>query len=393
MALSYTEGKSLAVNLHADLRTAILASSDWTRMTSDTPIIATTAASAVGATTLTFASGAPATAGITVGSMVRIDSGPNKAEYRLVTAVAATTITIAALAFAHNSGTSIYWGSEAYKATTTRGATMMFDLADGPISNTTALQITAYSEDLGGLAQNNPRLGTRYLSFKGANSGAITTNFVYWTVSVSKEHVFIMVEGPRSGETGADVASYGSIRTYMFMGDLVPYYGSGVDPTPVAVLAMSGDGAYKTTTGPYSHKPQVTKNLTGSKPWNWGVLTSLEFPGAQGPFQANRTAPDGSLTMSPYVYFDDEDGMRGRLANFFYVGPNGNGGDWSGPEEAVTANSFTTYDGVKYKILAVNRNNTANNGAVFGPFGWFTPNSGLPGSFYSPLVAVPYSTA
>lgn len=391
MALAYTEGKSLAVNLHADLRTAILASTDWTRNTSDSVILTTTTSTAIAGVTLTFASGAPAAAGIAVGSMIRIDSGANKAEYRTVTAFTATTITVAAMTFAHGIGTNIYWGSEAYKATTTRGATMMFDLADGPISTTTSLQITAYSEDLGGLAQNNPRMGTRYLTFKGANSGAVTTNFVYWTVSVSKEHVFIMLEGPRAGETGADSASYGSVRTYMYMSDLVPYFSSGVDPTPVAVLGMSGDATYKTTTGPYSHKPAVTRNIAGNKNWNWGVLTTLEVPGLTGPYQANRFAPDGNLFLSPYVYFDDEDGMRGRLSSLFYVGPTSSSGDYASPEETVAPNSFTTYAGIKYKILAVNRNNTLNGGAIFGSLGGFTANSGLPGSFQSPLVAVPFS--
>lgn len=392
MALAYTEGKSLAVNLHADLRAAILASSDWTRMANDAVILTTTAASTAGATTLTFTSGAPATAGVVVGSVVRIDSGPNKTEYRTVTAVAATTITVAALTFAHALGTNVYWATESYKATTTRGATMMFDLADGPINLTHALQITSYAEDLGGLPHANPKLGTRWLTFKGLNSGAVTTNFVYWWVSVSKEHVFIMVEGPRATETGADSAQYGSVRTYMFMSDLVPYFGSGVDPTPTAVLHMSGDAAYKSTNGPYSHKPQVTRNLAGTKNWNYGVLTTLDFPGQVGPYQANRYAPDGNLFLSPYVYFDDEDGMRGRLNNIFYAGPNSPGGDWAAPEETVSPNSFTTYGGVKYKILAANRNNTLNAGAIFGPLGWFTQNSGLPGSTWSPLIAVPYST-
>ena len=98
MALHYAEFDTTQQNLYADLRTEILKSSDWTRLGSaDTVILTTTVAIAAGATTLTFAS--TTVPGLAVNSVIRIDNGASR-EYRTVTAMAATTLTIAATSFA-----------------------------------------------------------------------------------------------------------------------------------------------------------------------------------------------------------------------------------------------------------------------------------------------------
>lgn len=308
MAITYTEGRSLASNLLADLNTAILANADWTRP---------------------------------------------------------------------NSGSR----PTTYKCTTTRGADMVIDLADAAIT-TSRLQVAAYtSYDGTTLGDKTP--GTNLAHFKGASSGTTATNWVYWTLSLSKEHFFLMVEGPRGMDANADSASVGSTRSAIFMCDLVPYFDSGTDPDPEIIVDFqsANDSAYSNN----AHKCRVS-HLTDGTPWGSGLLTTLEFPAAGYAPVANRFGLDGNRYLAPYVYFDDVEGLRGRLSSLFYAGTNVNG-DGS-PLSLPPVGSHVDYGGIRYKLLAIHKGGS-NNVEVFSALGNAGTSSGVP--FYSPIVAVPYA--
>src|SRR3954471_9618280 len=83
------------------------------------------------------------------------------------------------------------------KATTTRGAQMVVDLTDAAIA-LNLLTIAFYRTHDGVTGVDKI---TRFIYFKSGATGA-TTNPVYCVVSASKEHLYVSVEGPRSGQTG-----------------------------------------------------------------------------------------------------------------------------------------------------------------------------------------------
>src|SRR5688500_1107936 len=119
MGTHYVEFDTTVQTLFTDLRTQILTSSDWSRLTADTILLSTSGATAVNATSLPFT--ATAGSGLAVGSVIMIDDAGAR-EYRTITAMTATTITVAAMTYAHATGTAIRAGNELYKAVTTRGA-------------------------------------------------------------------------------------------------------------------------------------------------------------------------------------------------------------------------------------------------------------------------------
>ena len=96
------------------------------------------------------------------------------------------------------------------------------------------MQVAFYS-DYDGATLGTKQTANRFLNYKRVNSGTTATNFIYWWCSVSKEHMFIMIEGPRASDANADDATYGSLREYMFMSSLTPYFTAPTDPTPCAV--------------------------------------------------------------------------------------------------------------------------------------------------------------
>jgi hypothetical protein len=317
MGIAYSEFKTTGANLLADIRTAILASTDWSRP---------------------------------------------------------------------NAGAR----PDTYKATTTRGADMVVDLnASALTSNRLNLNFyTSYD----GTTLGTIIPSTRYMHFKEAATGTLATNVFYVIVSASKEHLFISIEGPRAGETAADSALYGSIRQYMFMSDLVPYFDSGVDPTPT----VAAYATYQTTYGPgvpHNFKVALSKSKSGSLFWMPGSMLTLEWPSTSQGAQVtqNRLGLDGNLFLAPYVVADDAEGVRGRLARFFYAGAS------YGPNDAVAApaqhGDFVTYDSIKYKILNVGRSSGSGNSQQWGAFGAANNNGSGLTMLYGPLVAVPYAAA
>lgn len=381
--LTYSEFDTTAQNLLVDLRNAILASTDWARLTSDAVVLTTTAAATAGATTLTFTSGAPAAAGVVVGSQIAVEApGSALREYRTVTAVAATTVTVAALTFAHASGTNVYWGNEVFKATTTRGADMIFDLNDTTYPSLFNLNMAVWSAHDGTTGTNR---SPRYLYWRANATGAAITNPLHCVVSAGKEHIYISVEGGRGGEAGAVSAQYGSYRSYFFMSDMVPYHPE--DTVPVAYAGGSIVAGMGSSIANNSHLGQLTENLVGTAVWNPCKLGTVDFPGWNNAISVGlnrQSVADGNFYLFPYLCVSDTDGVRGRLSSFFFAGfTTANAQDLVG---VPPVGAKIIHNGQTYKLLAVDKGAaSANNWGQFG-----TNDNTAAGTFNnSVVVAVP----
>lgn len=385
MATQYIEFDTTAQNLFADLRTQILTSTDWARLTPDTTLLVTGGATVAGATSLPFA--ATAGSGLAVGSVIMIDDGATR-EWRTITAIAATTITVAAMTFAHASGTAIRWGSELYKATTTRGAQMVIDLNDAALSLTGALVSCAVYQSHDGTNAGTPSANgvgrsQRFLYWRtGAGTATQTLHVV---LSVGKEHFFLSIEGPRGSEIGAVNGQYGSLKNYVFLCDLVPY--DVGDTTPVV---FSGGNATNDVNGSFtnfSHIGYVSKSLSGTANWAPARLATLDFPkGGWGDtlnVQRQRQT-DNKFMLSPYVVFLDDTGMRGRLSSFFFAGFNWPDNNYEVPPPPV--GTKVQYQGDWYKLITVSKSEAARN--CWAQFGAVVQSNG---SLYarSVVVAVP----
>lgn len=352
MATHYIEFDSNSQTLMADLRTQMLTSTDWARLTSDTVLLNTNGSTAAGATSLPFA--ATGSSGLSVGSIIMIDDGSVR-EYRTITAMTSTTITVAAMTYAHASGTAIRWGNELYRATTTRGAQMVIDLNDQHFAVTdTGLKMAVYATHDGttGLGKSQ-----RFLHWRTTAGAA--THPLHVILSLGKEHFFLSIEGPRAGETGAMNANYGSLRNYAFLSDLVPY--DAGDTVPVVFAGgqsiTTWDGAFANQ----SHIGHVSRNLQNTGYWSAAKLATLDF--AKGGFaetlnlQRQRQV-DNKHLLAPYVVFVEDTGMRGRLASFFFAG-------YTVPDvHEVPPPPITTkveYQGQWYKLLPVTKSDSARH--------------------------------
>jgi len=380
--MQYTEFDSTNQTLISDLLDKILLSASWSKISSTSVQATTTALSAAAATTLTFTSGVPA-ATFVVNQVIRIgEKGAADCEYRTITAIAATTVTVAALTYSHASGTNVYVGNEVLKATTTRGADMIVDLMDTHITPLASnLNLAAWKAHTGAVNGGTGR-NQRYAYWR-ASAAPAATNIVHCIVSVSKEHLFISLEGPRYNETGAESATLGSSRNYFAIGDVVPYFGGDTVP----VVCSIG----KSVTGATGNFPQdlfvnVSQNAGATANWPQARLMTLANPanGIAGSMNFTRqTAGDGNWYLSPYVVMEDINGERGRLAPFHFAG-------YVNPDylDSVVASppigAKVTYSSQLYKILAMNKTATAIS--QYGPFGLLSNASG---SSNNVAIAVP----
>jgi hypothetical protein len=264
------------------------------------------------------------------------------------------------------------------KATTTRGADMIVDLNDAA-PNASRLQFAAYRQHDGttGVDKNVRVLRTR-------SNGTFTTNAYRCIVSAGKEHLFISVEGPRAGEAGADHVSGGSLRGYIFLSDVAPYY-TGADDTQPCV-AFGGGASSDSIPGWYSGSLNVniSRNRGNTESWTLARLAVLDMPQSplsSGTWAIQRIAKNGEVLLSPYVVFEDADGPRGRLAAFHFAGWN-----WTDvPDNTTLASGSThTVNGVKYKVIPVSKG--TQNEMSYGAMGFVNNQNN---SMRSPLVAVP----
>ena len=388
MALTYTEFDSTVQNLISDLATAILVSSDWARITPTASQLTTSALAAAAATSLTFTS--TAGPGWAIGNVIRIGAfGASDTEYRTITSISGTSIGFSGgLVFSHASGTSIFWGNEVMKCTTTRGADMIVDLNDVALSPSApngwgSLNLAAWTSHTGTVGTNK---ASRWLWWK--STAAARTDPLHVVLSAGKEHLFFSIEGPRVGETNPDSATIGSMRTYFVIGDMTPYHASDTNP-----CVFVGGTMTNTTTSSFTnnnHLGQLSKTHAGTVGWNLCRLLTLAFSGS-GNFASSghnvqrQTTGDGNYYLGPYVCISDADGFRGRLTSFFNAGTT-DWADFNAPGPVPPVGAKVTYSGKTYKLLAVNRYGGASN-VAWGVFGAANNTTSQPSD--SVIVAVP----
>lgn len=289
-----------------------------------------------------------------------------------------TVLTSCASVSRPNSGSE----PDAYKITTTDGADMVFDLNDSAVTST-MLTIGAFKNYDGTTFTDKL---VRYLNWRP--SGGATTNPIHCVVSVSKEHVFIGIEGPRAPETGAVSTLYGSYRSYFAMSAVTKYHAG--DVATAVCVGQNHTGGTTSTVVNGSHKSHITRNYGNTQSWEPGLLQTLAFPMAgatQAGLNVVRTAiGDGNFYLSPYVFFGDAGGIRGRLKAFHHAG-------FTVPDvfEAGSSpvGSTVTYDGQLYKLIGVNKSETNTIQVIqWSGFGGSVNNNGTL-SWASPVVAIP----
>ena len=268
------------------------------------------------------------------------------------------------------------------KATTTRGAQMVVDLANAA-ATTRELQFGVYRTHNGTTGVDKL---VRYVMCRPNASTPLTTDPLHCRVSAGKEHLFISLEGPRRGENAPDDATNGSGRSYFWLGDLVPYF-SG-DTVPAVVLIAS------TVTGNYSNQQTVwvSRDATNSLSWVPAGLVTLTTPrfsdhtdtGSVSNVQRTAAADSNKVYLSPYVVVDEAAGIRGRLAKAFFAGWNE---AWTAGDPMVATFSRCTYDSETYIVIPPGR--SASSTANCLAFGQVPASTTYLDA--GPLVAIPQS--
>lgn len=185
-------------------------------------------------------------------------------------------------------------------ATTTRGADMVVDLADAAASNQ-RMQMGVYRTS--GLSDKV----TRYLQWR--DTGGSTSDPIHLVVSAGKEHLYLQVTAPYTGEANAS-----SNRGSFFISDLVPYFSTD----SVAAVVCGGQASDSLTNNHYLC--HVSRNAANNASWVTAYLGALGFQGINSPVNHQMPAADGDVYLSPYVVVETLAGLRGRLAEFFWAG-------------------------------------------------------------------------
>lgn len=231
------------------------------------------------------------------------------------------------------------------KSTTTRGAELVVDLAKSA-ATAIRLGISAWRVWTGsGPGTGTDESGTRYLTWR--NSGGATSDTLYVIVSVSKEHLFISVEGPKAGDTNAISSTAGSATQTMYLGDIVPYHAGDTVPTCAFVCYD------QTTLGQsVTYSILVGRDQGGTRSWSPATLATVQAPSTSvNPTLLQHYAKGDSKTyLFPWLVVEHADGLRGRLAEIF-------SGGWI--SQAPTATSpgglspdfEVTYSSKTYKLV------------------------------------------
>ena len=360
--IHYAEFDTPSEALLTQLEIEILKCSDWLRIGAPTTVLGTINQAVNANQSGSSGISVPTTAGmgLVVGSVISLDNGANR-ETRVVTGVSASQITVSGSWYkAHPIGAEIRLGNNIFKATTTRGAQMVVDLSDAGMAGEVGMQLGVYRSHDGtvGVDKQVKHLQWRYQAWT-------TSVPVHVTLSLSKEHFFLAIEGPRPGETGAVSAQYGSFRNYFFLSDLVPYDEEDVVP----VVVSGGANMVSTSAGVQynSHIAHVSRDLEDTRSWSPARLASLQVPSAGEASVLNvqrQREVDDRYILTPYVVFDDTDGMRGRLSSIFFAGVN------QASEFSVSPPPLGTriqYQGLWYKLIAVNKGDGGRS--AWGPLG------------------------
>lgn len=270
-----------------------------------------------------------------------------------------------------------------YKATTTRGAQMAVDLNAVALTTQAATLDVFHSHD----GTTGVSAARRYLRMKENAVGTLAANTYHGVVSAGKEHLFLSIEGPRASEANTDSTIYGSPRNYLAISDLVPYFAGDVIPA-VIHTANIVNGVSSSVNN--SHLAFASRDGLDSQYHSAGHLYTLDFPaGNAGDHYNNQmlaSLDSNNLYLAPYVFFDSNQGIRGRLSSLFYAGYNF-ANIYDAPVPPV--GQVVTYGGKQYKLLAVCKGASSSATTSYAGLGAVANNSSL--SHYSPVVAVPYA--
>lgn len=388
MGTAYTEEVTTTVaSATGYLKELILKSSDWAHLQLSTGTANTTltADAAPGATSISTTATIPSGTIITLWASTSMNGAPTP-ECRTTTGVSGTgpyTVTftrplVGSYSTTHAVGVGTY-----VKATTTRGAQMVVDLQDAAIT-AQRIQAAVYRTHDGTTGVDKV---TRYLYWKSA-VGATTDN-LHLVVSAGKEHLYFSVEGPRVGETNTD-SSVGSMRQFLALSDIAPYFNSSFDLVPAVCLIANKDNTYAESVWqgqPNTRDVYVSRNGIDDASWVRATLMTLGNPANDTSMSINSYYPiglDGSFLMLPWVVFEDAKGIRGSLTRFFYGGARS---EKAGDPTGMVTNIDVTYGGVTYRsLIPFKGSGSGNQFIVSYAFGhWYNRDGATPG----PIIFVP----
>lgn len=272
------------------------------------------------------------------------------------------------------------------KCTTPLGATMAIDLAGAAAVNTQTW--TPYIYRTYATSSGVDQLTGYGITFKAQNTGTTTTIPLHVTLSAGNTLLYVQIEGPRAGETGADT-SYGSIRQTIALSQITPYFAGDAVPQVAFMGGSHNPIADSVPVNFQSTYSRVGQNMAQTTPWVTAHLMALCFPqdAQQWATVMPNRGSDGSFYLSPYVVFEHLAGLRGRLTDVFFAGANRSvqAGDLF--YQAHTVGDVLTIGGNTYTVIAPYRGVQTNSWNEGGAFGYYT-NAGISDWGRSPLVAV-----
>lgn len=379
MPTQYYEFDATPATLIEALRTRILgigatpAGTDWTDI-SVTGLPSTTTSGAMSTSSVPLTS----TTGFAVGQVVAIGTDANR-EYRILTAVSSTNISWTGVnnLHTHPTGDPVVAVSAIFKNVAPNGAQIVLDLLGaatlgGPATH--AMNVNLFRQHDGTTGVDKVSRGLAWKS-----TATVMTDPVHIILSVGPGHIYLSIEGPRGGESGADNIN-GSYRQTLGVCELVPYFTGG--PAAVVVIGHINTGA--SAADVLCH---VSRNHENTSSWVPARLATLQpalggVPPGGAPFGlTRRSVGDGKDYLWPYVVVETGGGLRGRLKQFHYAGITvGSANDPTYP-----VGERYTFESVNYIGLSPFR---AVSGSTWSAFG-ATDNSAA--VHRSPIVAVPLS--
>jgi hypothetical protein len=268
------------------------------------------------------------------------------------------------------------------KATTTRGAELVVDLAKSA-ATAIRLGLSVWRVWTGsGPGTGTDEFSTSFLTWR--NSGGATSDTLYCVVSVSKEHVYISVEGPKAGDTNAISATTGSALCSFYLGDVVPYHGGDTTPTVCLVTYNSAGLAQNAL-----WYVQVGRDQGATRSWVPGVLASVSTPinNSNSMNLQHYAKGDGKTYVFPYLVIEQADGLRGRLAEVFFAGWENGSQTNNTALPGLSPDMEFTYSTKTYKVVRGYKFPGASNSDAFNQ-PWALNGNNTSYATMPPLLAV-----
>lgn len=381
MAITYSEFDTTPAGLVAALKAAILVNAHWTDLAvadvDTTNTIATTSAG----TTATLTSAAS----FTVGQWITVNPGATEV-YKQITAVNGNVITISGTWGAiYAIGTTFRSRSTVLKSTSDNGTELILDL-EGDLQ-TNYMSVQTYRQWTGTAPGGFTDAKQSWVYWKGS-AGTLTMP-IHVVLSVGKNHLFFSIEGPRANEASTTSNIYGSIKNYFALSELTKYHAGDTVTNPAISIGVP-TAIITATVNSGAHQVGISRDAADTLSWGVGRLATLDWPtiGTTDVVSMNRQCTiDGNTYLLPYVMFSENEGIRGRLTNFFFANTNAPTPATDYPDNI---GHRVSYGGIVYKLLAINK----GDGTVgaWGPFGSVNNSSGTI-AMKTIILAVPYAVA